>query len=34
MNRGYVLDGFPKTYKQAMAVFMFLPEVENEENAE
>jgi adenylate kinase len=33
-NRGYVLDGFPKTYKQAQEVFLYKPKKFDENGEE
>ena len=33
-NRGYILDGFPKTYKQAQEVFLFKPKKFDENGEE
>jgi adenylate kinase len=33
-NRGYILDGFPKTYKQAQEVFLYKPKKFDENGEE
>ncbi len=33
-NRGYILDGFPKTYKQAQEVFLYKPKKLDENGEE
>jgi adenylate kinase len=33
-NRGYILDGFPKTYEQAQEIFLYKPKKFNEEGEE